>query len=84
MLNRILVSFISLLVFVVLFIACKPVENADTVAPLLISSTPADGALSVDVNTVIAFNYNDKIILSSSTKILLNKVEVSATVNFKT
>ena len=84
MLNRIFVFLISLVILTMTFTACKPDENTDAVAPLLISGTPADGATSVDVNTVIAFNYNDKIILSSSAKILLNNVAVSATVNSQT
>ena len=66
------------------FTACKPDVNVDTVALLLISSTPADGATSVDLKTVIAFNYNEKIILSSSAHILLNNVAVPATVNSQT
>ena len=71
-------------IFLLLFTACKPNENDDNVAPLLISSTPTDRATSIDVNTVIVFNFNDKIILSSIAKILLNNMVVSARVNSQT
>jgi mannan endo-1,4-beta-mannosidase len=84
MLNRIFVFSILLVVLFVSFTACKSDENADTTAPLLISSTPADGATSVDIKTVVTFNYNEKIILSSSAHILLNDVAVPATVNSQT
>ncbi|HJV77294.1 MAG TPA: glycosyl hydrolase [Paludibacter sp.] len=84
MLNRIFVFSILLVVLFVSFTACKSDENADTTAPLLISSTPADGATAVDPKAIISFNYNDKIVLSSSAKILLNNVAVSATVNSQT
>lgn len=73
--------------FLVLIIgvsSCKPDVNADTTAPLLISSTPADGATAVDIKAVVTFNYNEKIILSSFAHILLNDVAVPATVNSQT
>jgi mannan endo-1,4-beta-mannosidase len=82
--NRLSFYIICFVVILVSFAACKSDENTDNTAPLLISSTPTDGASSVDVKTVISFNYNDKIVLSSSAKILLNDVVVSATVNSQT
>jgi mannan endo-1,4-beta-mannosidase len=84
MLNRISFPIIFFVAILVSFTGCKPDDNQDTVAPLIISSTPANGASSVDVKTIISINYNDKIILSSSAKILLNDVAVSATVNSQT
>jgi len=84
MYHKIFASLIFLAVLLVSFTACKPDENSDSAAPLLVSSTPADGASSVDVKTVISLNYNDNIVLSSSAQILLNGVTVSAAVNSQT
>jgi len=84
MFNRIFFFFIFLVSILVSFSACKSDENNDTTAPLLISGTPSDGATSVDINTVIAINYNDRIVLSSSAQILLNDVVVPASVNSQT
>ncbi len=78
-------TFSALLgVFLLLFSSCKKDENTDNTAPLFISCTPADGSSNVNTNTVISLNYNERIVLSSSAKILLNDVEVPATVNSQT
>ena len=84
MLNRIFVFLISFVILIMLFPACKPDVNTDAVAPLLISSTPTDGATSVDIKTIIYLNYNEIIVLASSAKILLNNATVSASVNSQT
>ncbi|MFA5046272.1 MAG: glycosyl hydrolase [Paludibacter sp.] len=75
---------VFIVLFLVLFNACKPTENSDTEAPLFISSTPFDGAKSADANTFISINYNERIVLSSSAQILLNGVVVPASVNSQT
>ena len=84
MFNRILVFIFSLAFFLVSISACKSDGNADNTAPLLISSNPADGATAVDPKAIISFNYNENIVLSTSAKILLNDIAVSATVNSQT
>jgi len=84
MFNKIVLHYFTYLLFSQLLVACSSTENTDITAPLLISSTPADGATAVDPKAIISFNYNDKIVLSSSAKILLNDVAVSATVNSQT
>jgi len=82
--NRLSFYIICFVAILVSFAACKSDENTDTTAPVLISSTPADGASAVDIKTVVSINYNDKIVLSSSAHILLNNVVVPATVNSQT
>ncbi|MFT3752480.1 MAG: glycosyl hydrolase [Paludibacter sp.] len=84
MFNKIIFSPVFLAIFILLFAACKPDEDVDTIAPLLISGTVADGASDVELNRIISFNYNEKIALSSTATILLNDVAVSATVNSQT
>jgi mannan endo-1,4-beta-mannosidase len=84
MFNKIVVSLVYILVFLVSFTSCKSSENSDTESPLFISSTPANGATSVDIKTTIAFNFNEKIVLASSAKILLNNATVTATINDQT
>ena len=79
------IKFITLffISFIISLSACKSNENTDNIPPLLISSNPVDGATAVDQKSTISFNYNDKIVLSSSSKILLNGVSVSAYVTDK-
>ncbi|HLP06224.1 MAG TPA: glycosyl hydrolase [Paludibacter sp.] len=76
--------FIWFVAISISFAACKPDENTDTTAPLLLSATPADGALLVDINTAISIKYNERIVLSSRATILLNDVAVPAVVNSQT
>jgi mannan endo-1,4-beta-mannosidase len=76
-------SFFLLLILGLLF-SCSSSENSDTTAPTLVSSTPADKAVSVDVKTVITLSYSKKVVLSSNSHITLNNTTVTATVDAQT
>ena len=71
-------QYIFLVLSLCIFSCCEPEEDGDKVAPSLMTSTPADGVTSVDVNTIITLQFTEKINLSSTVGILLNNVEVSA------
>ena len=76
-------SFFLVLILGLLF-SCSSSENSDTTAPTLVSSTPADKAVSVDVKTVITLSYSKKVVLSSNSHITLNNTTVTATVDAQT
>ena len=73
--------FILILSLFILFInACKSEEAIDQVFPALVSSTPVEGTMSVDVSTPITLLFSEKIILSTTPDIRLNGELVTATV----
>jgi len=84
MFYRITIGLFFLLSIFFLFFACKPEENPDTIAPVLMESTPVDGAVSIDLNTIIKLQFTEKIVLSSNALILLNNELVTASATART
>ncbi|MDR3653623.1 MAG: glycosyl hydrolase [Paludibacter sp.] len=83
--NRISI-YSSLFIFILLLlVACGNAEvNTDKIPLVLMTSTPATGTTSVDVNATISFVFTEAIVLSPTSKILLNNQVVSATVSPQT
>ena len=77
---------IVFLVFLLLLNACTTDTNspADKVAPTLMSSTPANGATSVGVNTIITLQFTEQIVLASNPQIKLNNTVVTAVLSHRT
>ncbi len=76
---------IVFLVFLLLLNACTTDTNspADKVAPTLMSSTPANGATSVGVNTIITLQFTEQIVLASNPQIKLNNTVVTAVLSHR-
>jgi mannan endo-1,4-beta-mannosidase len=77
---------IVFLVFILLLSACttEPASSDDKVAPTLMSSTPANGATSVGVNTIITLQFTEQIVLASNPQIKLNDIVVPAEFSHRT
>jgi len=72
--------FIFSILFVFALSACKSEAVAVKVSPTLVSSSPAEGTISVDVNSPITLLFSEKIALSTTPNIKLNGELVTATV----
>ena len=80
---RIVVSQVLFLIFAIVFFSCSnsKVVDSDTIAPALMESTPANGAISVNISTSISLKFTEQIVLSTAGKIKLNNQIVNATVS---
>jgi len=69
------------LFFFLVFIAasCTPEEPGDSTSPTLMSASPADKSIDVDVNTKITLEFTEKIVVASNAQIKLNNEIVQAT-----
>ena len=69
------------LFFFLVFIAasCTPEEPGDSTSPTLMSASPADKSIDVDVNTKITLEFTEKIVVAANAQIKLNNEIVQAT-----
>jgi len=81
MFNRISFPNICFIAILITFVACKSAENQDTIAPILISSTPADSAVNVDVSTTVSLKFSEDIVLRANAQITLNDSLVTTIAN---
>lgn len=75
---RCILSFFIAAMSMSLLWACTPQDPVDTTVPKLMSSTPADKAVDVNVNTVISMLFTEKIVLNKLVNITLNNKTVVA------
>lgn len=75
---RCILSFFIATMSMSLLWACTPQDPVDTTVPKLMSSTPADKAVDVNVNTVISMLFTEKIVLNKLVNITLNNKTVVA------
>ena len=74
------------LFFFLVFIAasCTPEEPGDSTSPTLMSASPADKSIDVDVNTKITLEFTEKIVVAANAQIKLNNEIVQATASART
>lgn len=87
MFYKITISQISLLIFALIFFSCSKsskVVDADIISPGLVESIPANGSISVNLNTSISCKFTEQIVLSATGQIKLNNQVVNATVSDRT
>ena len=77
------INFVIIILFLLLA-ACKAEDNSDTYPPTLMESSPADGAISVNANTIIALKFTEQIIIISNPQVTLNNKVVSVTLTPRT
>lgn len=75
---RCILSFFIAAMSMSLLWACTPQDPVDTTVPKLMSSTPSDKAVDVNVNTVISMLFTEKIIVNKQANITLNNKTVVA------
>jgi len=73
------ISILSVFIFYTFIVlACNTQEPTDVRPPKLMSSTPSDKAVDVNVNTVISMLFTEKIIVNKQANITLNNKTVVA------
>ena len=76
---------LQILLYMTVSLGCsKPddaVDSSDKTAPVLVSSTPSNNEINVNVASGIVIFFSENIVLKSNAVITLNNVPVTATVN---
>jgi mannan endo-1,4-beta-mannosidase len=70
------------LVFIV--VSCTPEEPGDSTSPTLMSASPADTSIDVDVNAKITLEFTEKIVVAANAQIKLNNEMVLSTASART
>ena len=87
MLPQTTIRQILFIIFSFLFLSCSKdskVVDADIISPFMVESIPANGAISVDLNSVISCKFTEQILLSATGQVKLNNQIVTATVSART
>jgi mannan endo-1,4-beta-mannosidase len=71
------------LIMVMIFLSCKEKSNVETIAPVMTSTTPADGATRISLSSGVFVYYDDNIILSDTYQVTVNGAAATATVSGK-